>query len=70
MQKILQKKTIQQIKDAYNFIINILNDNYEHIKGKSENEAQNVKIQEKINNNRKIMRKKQLYFIDKNKIVW
>tara|TARA_B100000242_G_scaffold288991_1_gene258046 strand:+ start:347 stop:1948 length:1602 start_codon:yes stop_codon:yes gene_type:complete len=63
-------KTIQQIKDAYNFIINILNDNYEHIKGKSENEAQNVKIQEKINNNRKIMRKKQLYFIDKSKIVW
>ena len=63
-------KTVQQIKDAYDFIINILNDNYEIIKGKGENEAQNVKIQEKINNNRKIMRKKQLYFIKKDNIIW
>ena len=63
-------KNTQQIKDAYNFIIKILNDNYDEIKGKGNNEAHNVKAQEKINNNRKIMRKKQLFFIKKENIMW
>ena len=63
-------KNTQQIKDAYDFIIKILNDNYEEIKGKGNNEEHNVKAQEKINNNRKIMRKKQLFFIKKDNIIW
>ena len=63
-------KNIKQIRDAYNFITKILNDNYDEIKGKNNNEEENVKIQEKINNNRKIMRKNQLYFIKKDNITW
>ena len=63
-------KNIKQIKDAYNFKTKILNDNYDEIKGKNNNEQENIKIQEKINNNRKIMRKNQLYFIKKENIDW
>ena len=54
-------KSIQQVKDAYKYINGIFKDNFDDIKGKitEEDKARN---QEKINNNRKIMRKKRLFY--------
>ncbi len=54
-------KSIQQVKDAYKYINGIFKDNFDDIKGKI-TEEDKTKNQEKINNNRKIMRKKRLFY--------
>ena len=56
-------KSIQQIKDAYNYINNIFKDNYDQICCKQQLESGNS--QEKINNARKITRKKRLFYFKK-----
>jgi len=54
-------KSIQQVRDAYAYINKIFKDNFDDIKGKI-TEEDRTKNQEKINNNRKIMRKKRLFY--------
>ena len=54
-------KSIQQVRDAYKYINKIFKDNFDDIKGKI-TEEDKAKNQEKINNNRKIMRKKRLFY--------
>jgi len=54
-------KSIQQVKDAYKYINDIFKENFDNIKGKI-TEEDKTKNQEKINNNRKIMRKKRLFY--------
>ena len=54
-------KSIQQVKDAYKYINDIFKENFDDIKGKI-TEEDKAKNQEKINNNRKIMRKKRLFY--------
>ena len=54
-------KSIQQVRDAYTYINKIFKDNFDDIKGKI-TEEDKAKNQEKINNNRKIMRKKRLFY--------
>lgn len=60
-------KSIEQIRDAYKFINKIFNESYDDILRKS-TEQDKLKQQEKINNNRKIMRKKRLFYFKKNEI--
>lgn len=56
-------KSIQQIKDAYKYINNIFKDNYKDIYCKQQLKAGDS--QEKINNARKITRKKRLFYFKK-----
>lgn len=57
-------KSIQQIKDGYDYINTIFRDNYNEIKGVM-TEEDKIKKQEKLNNDRKIMRKKRLFYFKK-----
>ena len=57
-------KSIQQIKDAYYYINTIFKDNYDQIHCKQQLNSKG-KTQEVINNTRKIMRKKRLFYFKK-----
>ena len=57
-------KSIQQIKDAYYYINTIFKDNYDQIHCKQQLNSKG-KSQEVINNTRKIMRKKRLFYFKK-----
>lgn len=57
-------KSIQQIKDAYYYINTIFKDNYDQIHCKQKH-SDKTKSQEVINNTRKIMRKKRLFYFKK-----
>jgi TATA-box binding protein (TBP), component of TFIID and TFIIIB len=57
-------KSIQQIKDAYYYINTIFKDNYDYIHCKHQLNNKG-KTQEVINNTRKIMRKKRLFYYKK-----
>ena len=58
-------KSIKQIQSAYNFIIKILKDNLDHIKGK-----QNQKKNDNNNYLRKMLRKKRLFYYKKEQIEY
>lgn len=60
-------KSIQQIRDAYEYINTIFSDNYHEIKGIMTDEDKSKK-QEKLNNDRKIMRKKRLFYFKKSEL--
>lgn len=57
-------KSIQQIRDAYEYINTIFSENFNEIKGLM-TEEDRCKKQEKLNNDRKIMRKKRLFYFKK-----
>ena len=60
-------KSIQQIKEAYIFINNVLKNNYKTIKGRRDTEYRsNDKNSNEI---RKMMRKKRLFYVKKNDFV-
>ena len=58
-------KSIKQIQSAYNFIIKILKDNLDHIKGK-----QNQKKNDNNNYLRKMLRKKRLFYFKTEQIEY
>ena len=57
-------KSITQVKDAYKYINDIFETEFENIKGKI-TEEDILKSKDKINNNRKIMRKPRLFYFKK-----
>ena len=57
-------KSIQQIRDGYEYINTIFSENFNEIKGLM-TEEDRCKKQEKLNNDRKIMRKKRLFYFKK-----
>ena len=57
-------KSIEQIRDGYEYINTIFSQNFDDIKGLM-TEEDRCKKQEKLNNDRKIMRKKRLFYFKK-----
>jgi TATA-box binding protein (TBP) (component of TFIID and TFIIIB) len=57
-------KSITQVKDAYKYINDIFKAEFDNIKGKI-TEEDIIKSKDKINNNRKIMRKPRLFYFKK-----